>query len=149
MQIYLFTAYHYLVNVFMIAGLHDLSSSSMMSAATPSSSHRILDFTTNSFYIPSFSSIANTIESNPNSIESKHALIHGGPLHSPSFLELPAMKYVSKAFHIEIWFITHSKGNLWICYVSTYGLNAKIIFRRHVHLLWLYRWYDFVQRTNI
>ena len=82
----------------------------MQSAATPSSSNFVHDFTSNSFYIPSFSSIPNSIGKNINSIEANVVNVHGGPIHSPSFLELPTMKHVSKAFHIEIWFLSHSPG---------------------------------------
>ena len=32
-----------------------------------------------------------------------------GQLES-SFLELPTLKHVSKAFRIELWFLTHSRG---------------------------------------
>ena len=83
----------------------------MMSAATPSSSNFVHDFTTNSFYIPSFTPIANLKGLNPNSIENNVIGQHvGGPAFSPSFLELPTLSHVSKAFHIEIWFLSHSPG---------------------------------------
>ena len=34
----------------------------------------------------------------------------GAQLES-SFLELPTLKHVSKAFRIELWFLTHSRGS--------------------------------------
>ena len=95
----------------LLSGFRDPSSASMQSAATPSSSNFVHDFTLNSFYVPSFSSTPNSIRKNPNSIESNVVNVHGGPLRSPSFLELPTLKHVSKAFHIEVWFLSHSPGN--------------------------------------
>ena len=94
---------------FNFTGILDPSSSSMMSAATPSSSNFIRDFTSNSFYIPAFSSTSRSIKKNLNTIEN-NAVKHGGLIHVPSFLELPTMKHVSKAFHIEIWFLSVSPG---------------------------------------
>lgn len=35
---------------------------------------------------------------------------HQSSASTPSFLELPTLKHVSKAFHIEVWFMTHSSG---------------------------------------
>ena len=81
----------------------------MMSAATPSSSNFINDFTSNSFYIPAFSSTSSSTKKNSKTLEN-NVINHGGLIHSPSFLELPTMKHVSKAFHIEMWFLSHSPG---------------------------------------
>ena len=134
-------------------GPRDPSSSSMMSAATPSSPNFIHDFTSNSFYIPSFSAIPNSIGNSPNSMEN-NVIHHGGPIHSPSFLELPTMKHVSKAFHIEIWFISHSPSkSIILCSNIFYSWGYGYQFITHLNLrsLWFFIGYStfFSRRHDI
>ena len=117
----------------------------MMSAATPSSSNFIHDFTSRSTFIPAFSAT----KENSENVLANDVRSQTGIMHSPSFLELPTLKHVSKAFQIEVWFLAYIPGNL-----PCIATNCKIILlsssQSNLSPLLLhkntisYRWHDFI-----
>ena len=131
-------------------GSLDAASSSMMSAATPSSSNSGRDFTPSSHFIPAFST-ASTADKKHSRLLENDVISQSGRMHSPSFLELPTLKHVSKAFRIEIWFLSHSPGEmkLWVNYrhdlikIILTDANHKVPFPNSIS-----RWHDIVQWAN-